>query len=189
LIALAMSLHGQGIAPTGRIALSAEARKAAGDQVAKRIETIRASAKLPPLKRVRASAEERELVCTAAITGRTVHDPKFGTLETYVTSDLLAEPESLKLVALGSTACQAPERCPEDGNRRKVYSDKNWGRFSIVVERNPDSAPDHPLYTVGVARHSSALMEFLAPLSFDNPVKDSRDWKAQVVPECRNLTN
>jgi hypothetical protein len=151
------------------------------------LEAIRASAKLPPLKRVAPSVAERELVCTAAVTGRTVHDPVFGNLGTYVTRDLLAETEPLKVVALGTSACRTPQPCAESDARYKVYSDKDSGRYSVIVERNPNSTPDQPVYTVGVARRASALKEFFAQITFDNPIKDSNEGKKQVAPECRNL--
>ena len=43
---------------------------------------LRAAAKRPALKRVNPSMRELELVCTAALTGRTAGDPVMGGLET-----------------------------------------------------------------------------------------------------------
>jgi hypothetical protein len=106
---------------------SPKLRRKAADQVAKQVEAIRASAKLPPLKRVKPSLEELELVSTAALTGREVHDPAFADLRTYVTDDLSAETESLKIVALGTAACKSPNQCREGETRYKVYPDK-WRR-------------------------------------------------------------
>jgi hypothetical protein len=163
---------------------SSKLRQAAADQVAKQVDAIRASAKLPPLRRVEPSLEEIELVCTAALTGREVHDPAFGNLGTYVTRDLSAETEVLRTAALGTAACQSPEQCRERDTRRRVYPDK-WQRYSVIVERNVGSAPNDLVYTVGVSRRPSVLMEFFAPLGFDNPF-NATEWKKQVVPECRN---
>jgi len=180
-----MSLSAQTAASSGT-EWSSKLRHTAADQVAKQVDAIRASAKLPPLKRVNPSLEELELVCTAAITGRKVRDPAFADLSTYVTHDLSAETEPLKIVALGTAACQSPKQCPDGGTRYRVYPD-NWRRYSVIVERNASSTPNDLVYTVGIARRPSALLEFFAPLGFDNPFAANK-WKKQVAPECRNRT-
>jgi len=108
-----------------------------------------------------------ELVCTAALTGQKVGDPLFAGLATYVTNDLSAETETLKEITLG-------------------LPKKKWPRYSVVVERNANSTPENPMYTVGVARRPSALLEFFAPLFFDVPFRGTNKWKEQVAPECRN---
>jgi hypothetical protein len=66
------------------------------------------------------------------------------------------------------------------------FPKKDWPRYSVIVERNPNSTPENPAYTVGVARRPSALMEFFAPLFFDVPFKGMNEWKEKVAPECRN---
>lgn len=166
---------------------SSKSRQPAEDTVANKIDAIRVSAKLPPLKRVKPSVEELELICTAALTERKVGDPIFADLQTYVTNDLTAETEPLKVVALGSEACRGkPPSCSEGNPRRLFYSDRKWPRYSVIVERNPSSTPENPVYTVGVARRPSALQEFFAPLEFDVPFKGMNKWKKEVAPECRN---
>jgi hypothetical protein len=181
---LAMSLSAQ-TATSSRNEWSSKLRHAA-DQVAKQVDAIRASAKLPPLKRVKPSLEELELVCTAALTERKVNDPAFADLRTYMTHDLSVDTETLKIVALGTRGCESPKQCPDGETRHQEYPDK-WQRYSVIVERNPSSTPDDLVYTVGIARRPSALMEFFAPLGFDNPFAAS-GWKKQVAPECRNPT-
>lgn len=146
---------------------SSKAKRAAEDAVASKIEMIRASAKRPALERVNPSMMELELVCTAALTGRKVHDPISAGLGTYVTNDLSAETETLKELTLGLPA-------------------KNWPRYSVIVELSANSKPEHPEYTVGVARRPSAAMEFFAPLFFDVPFKGINKWKEQVAPDCKN---
>jgi hypothetical protein len=164
---------------------SSKSRRAAEDTVASKIDAIRTSAKLPPLKRVNPSIEELELVCTAALTGRKVGDPIFADLQTYVTNDLSAETEPLKVVSLGTEACRG-QSCSESKPRRPVYSRQKWPRYSVVVELSANSKPEHPEYTVGVARRPSAALEFFAPLFFDVPFKGINKWKEQVAPDCKN---
>jgi hypothetical protein len=166
---------------------SSKQRNTAADRVAKQVDAIRTSAKLPPLRRVNPSAEEVELVCTAALTGRKVNDPAFGDLLTYVTRDLSAETEPLKRVALGTAACESPKQCRDGETRYRAYPDK-WRRYSVIVERSASSTPDDLVYTVGIARRPSAQLEFFAPLGFDNPFQ-ANDWKKQVAPECRTRTH
>jgi hypothetical protein len=148
---------------------SSKSERAAEDAVASKFEMIRASAKRPALKRVNPSMIELELVCTAALTGRTVGDPVMGGLETYATDDLSAETEPLKELTLG-----------------RAYPTKKWPRYSVIVERNASSKPEHPEYTVGVARRPSAALEFFAPLFSDVPFKGINEWKKQVAPDCKN---
>ncbi|MFZ0707208.1 MAG: hypothetical protein WAM71_16535 [Candidatus Korobacteraceae bacterium] len=147
---------------------SANSRQQAEDKVVHRIDEIRASAKLAPLKRVSPSVEESELVCTAALTGRKVTDPLYASLTTYVTSDPAAETDALKTIALGTE-----------------YPDEKWPRYSVVVERNADDSTGKPLYTVGIARRVTSTKEFFAPLGCDVPFACMGKWKAQVAPECR----
>jgi len=183
IIGLAISLPAQ-TAESSSPDWSSKSRQTATDQVAKLVDAIRASANLPPLTRANPSVKEVELVCTAALTGREVHDPAFGDLGTYMTHDLSAETEVLRTAALGTVACQNPKECREGETRRRVYPDK-WRRYSVIVERNAGNAPNDLVYTVGVSRRPSALMEFFAPLGFDNPFA-ATEWKKQVVPECKN---
>jgi hypothetical protein len=151
---------------------SAKSKRAAEDAVASKIEMMRAAAKRPVLKRVNPSIRELELVCTAALTGRTAGDPVMGGLETYTTDDLSAETEPLKELTLG-----------------RFYPAKKWPRYSVIVELSANSKPEHPEYTVGVARRPSAALEFFAPLFFDVPFKGMNEWKKQVAPDCKNLNN
>jgi hypothetical protein len=150
----------------------AKSKRAAEDAVASKIVTMRATAKRPALKRVNPSVRELELVCAAALTGRKVGDPIFAGLETYVTDDLSAETEPLKRLTLG-----------------RFYPAKKWPRYSVIVDLSANSKPEHPEYTVGVARRPSAALEFFAPLFFDSPFKGMNDWKKQVAPDCKNLKN
>jgi hypothetical protein len=166
IVALTFSMYAQATQPNAS-AWSAKSKRAAEDAVAKKLDEIRASANRPPLERVGPSIREVELVCTAAVTGGKEGDPILGGLVTYVTNDLSAETEDLKKSTLGLPA-------------------KQWPRYSIIVERNPNSTPENPAYTVGVARRPSALLEFFAPLFFDVPFKGMNDWKKKVAPECRN---
>lgn len=148
---------------------SAMAQRAAEDSIASKIEVMRAAAKRPALTRVNPSVRELELVCTAALSGRTAGDPVMSGLETYTTDDLSAETEPLKELALG-----------------RSYPAKKWPRFSVIVELSANSKPEHPEYTIGVARRPSAALEFFAPLFFDVPFKGMNEWKKQVAPECKN---
>lgn len=153
---------------------------AAEDEVAKSLQFIRLSSGLPQLKRVPPSDSELQLTCTAAQTDQSVYDPGFGDLETYVTSDLTSQTEELKLVALGTS------QFPDGGPRRPVYSEKSSPRYSVVVFVDQSSKPGHTLYRVGVARRPSAFAEWIAPITGDNPIKDAKEWKGQVVPACRH---
>jgi hypothetical protein len=165
IVALTFSVYSQVTQPNAS-EWSPKSRRAAEDAVATKLDEIRASAKRPPLERVNPSVSEVELVCTAAFTARKVGDPIFGGLETYVTNDISAETEVLKRITL-----LPKEQRP---------------RYSVIVERNPNSTPENPAYTVGVARRPSALREFFAPLFFDVPFKGVDDGKKKVAPECRN---
>jgi hypothetical protein len=166
IVALTFSVYAQVTQPNAS-EWSAKSKRAAEEAVAKKLDEIRASAKRPPLERASPSVREVELVCTAALTGGTVGDPIWGGLETYVTNDILAETEILKRAALG-------------------LPKKQWPRYSVIVERNPNSTLEKPAYTVGIARRPNALMEFFAPLFFDVPFKGMNDWKKRVAPECRD---
>lgn len=164
-----------------RSQLTPAAQRRAEDQVAAQLERIRSSAKLPKLKRVKPSVVDLQLVCTAARTGKKMHDPRLGGLETYVTRDLSAETEPLRLVALGTS------QPAEGGPRYPVYSDKTWNRYSITVQLDRSSKPDEPVYTVGVIRRPSAFEEWIAPITYDNPIHDPKGWKEQVDPACSDL--
>jgi hypothetical protein len=118
------------------------------------------------MKRVNPSMMELELVCTAALTGQKVWDPIFAGLVTYVRDDLSAESEPLKKVTLELAAMI-------------------WPRYSVIVELSANSKPEHPEYTVGVARRPSVALEFFAPLFFDEPFKGMNEWKKQVAPDCK----
>jgi hypothetical protein len=148
---------------------SAKSKQAAEDAVASTIEMMRAVAKRPALKRVNPSIRELELVCTAAVTGRQAGDPIMGGLTTYETGDLSVETDALKEMILG-----------------KFYPKKKWPRYSVIVELKANSAPEKPIYTVGVARRPSAALESSAPLFFDLPFKGMNEWKKQVAPECKD---
>lgn len=148
---------------------SAKSKRAAEDAVASRIEMMRAAAKRPALKRVNPSMRELELVCTAALTGRTIGDPVMGGLETYATDDLAAETEPLKEMTLG-----------------RFYPAKKWPRYSVIVELSANRKPEHPEYAVGIVRRPSAALEFFAPLFYDVPFKGINKWKEQVAPDCKN---
>ena len=147
-------------------------------QIAKRIDEMRRGENLPPLKRIKASESEVKLVCTAALTGSEVHDPMLGNLHTYVTDDLNISNEDLALVALGTSGT------PDHAKHWRVYSDKNWPRYSVVVLLDRTSKAGRPIYRVGLARRPSALNELIAPLTGDNPMTDGSDWKKQVAPPC-----
>jgi hypothetical protein len=168
LAALAISAHPQTTRP-GASEWSAKSKRAAEDTVASRIEMLRGAAKRPALKRLNPSMRELELVCTAALTGRTAGDPVMGGLETYATDDLSAETEPLKELTLG-----------------QFYPAKKWPRYSVIVELSANSQPEHPKYTVGIARRPSAALEFFAPLFFDVPFKGTNKWKEQVASDCKN---
>jgi hypothetical protein len=166
IVVLTFSVYAQVTQPNAS-EWSPKSKRAAEDAVAKNLDEIRASAKRPPLERVSPSVMEVELVCTAAFTGVKAGDPIWGGLETFVTNDPSAETEELKRGALGTPEKQSP-------------------RYSVLVERNPNSTSEHPAYTVGIARRPSALMEFFGPLFFDVPFKGMNDWKEKIAPECRN---
>ena len=166
IVALTFSVYAQVTQPNAS-EWSPKSKRAAEDAVANKLDEIRASAKRPTLERVSPSVREVELVCTAAFTGVKAGDPIWGGLETYVTNDVSAETDALKRATLG-------------------IPKKQWPRYSVIVERNPNSTPEKPTYTVGVARRPSALMEFFAPFFFDVPFKGMNDWKGKIAPDCRN---
>jgi len=166
IMALTVSVYAQLTQP-GASKWSPKSKQAAEVAVAKKIDEIRASAKLPALKRVTPSTMDVQLVCTAALTGAEVHDPLYAGLRTYVTNDLSAETEALNKVILG-------------------LPDKYYPRYSVIVVQNANSTPENPSYTVGVARRPTAVIEFFGPLLGDNPFKDMNVWKKQVAPECRS---
>ena len=168
LAALAISAYAQTTKPSAS-EWSAKSKRAAEDAVASKIEMMRAAAKRPTLERVNPSMRELELVCTAALTGQKVGDPVFAGLGTYVTDDLSVETEPLKELTLG-----------------RFYPAKKWPRYSVIVELSANSEPEHPVYTVGVARRPSAALEFFAPLFFDVSFKGINKWKEQVAPDCKN---
>jgi hypothetical protein len=171
LVALTISAHAQ-TTQSSASEWTSKSKRAAEDAVASKIEMMRAAAKRPALKRVNPSMMELELVCTAALTGRKVFDPISAGLETYVTNELSAETEPLKELILGQS-----------------YPAKKWPRFSVIVELSANSKPEHPEYTVGVARRPSATLEFFAPLFFDVPFKGINKWKEQVAPDCKKTQN
>jgi hypothetical protein len=175
---LIWSLSGQGPVPE-QSQWTVASRHRAEDQVAAKLESMRTVSRLPKLRRMPPSVAEVQLVCTAARTGTKAHDPASGNLWTYETRNLSAETEALRLVAFG-TSQEA-----KGASRYKVYSDTDWPHYSVVVQFNRGSTQDTPLYTVGVARLQSPLMEFLGRSSFDDPTSDSTDWKKQIDPECR----
>jgi hypothetical protein len=168
LAVLTISAYAQTTQPSAS-AWSAKSKRAAEDAVASKIEMMRAAAKRPALKRVNPSTRELELVCTAALTGRAAGDPVMGGLGTYATDDLAAETEPLKELTVG-----------------QFYPAKKWPRYSVIVELSANGKPEHPEYTVGVARRPSAALEFFAPLFFDVPFKGMNKWKEQVAPDCKN---
>jgi hypothetical protein len=166
LLALTVSLHAQS-PQQGAAEWSPKSKRAAEDAIANTIDHIRASASRPALQRASPSRMDVQLVCTAALTGEKVGDPIFAGLETYVTNNPSAETEALKKITLG-------------------LPKKRYPRYSVIVERNANTTPENPTYTVGVARRPSALMEFFAPLFFDVPFKGMNGWKKQVAQQCRN---
>lgn len=166
IVAVTVSMYAQ-MSHSNASEWSSKSKRAAEDAVAKKIDDLRASAKRPRLERVNPSDREVELICTAAITSRKDGDPISGGLEAYVTSDPSVETEALKRITLDLPA-------------------KKWPRYSVIVERNPNSTPENPAYTVGIARRPNALIEFFSPLFFDVPFKSMNEWKKEVAPECRN---
>ena len=165
-----------------------DAKRKAEKLVADKIKSIRSSNKLPPLSLVKPSREQRELVCSAAATGKQIHD-SIGNLMVYVTQDLSEINETLTSVALGTAACQKGSICT-NGQTRYPLGWKDAPRFSVVVERTPRTDQQtKPTYTVGVVRRPTAAAEFFAPITYDNPVKDANDWKEQVVSECRGRSD
>jgi hypothetical protein len=166
IVGLALSMYAQVTHPNAS-EWSPKSKRTAENAVANKVDEIRASANRPSIERISPSVREVELVCTAALTGGKDGDPIWGGLETYVTSDPSAETEALKRITLDLPA-------------------KKWPRYSVIVERSPNSTPKTPVYTVGVARRPSALLEFFSPLFFDIPFKGMNAWKKEVAPECRN---
>ncbi len=146
--------------------LTGKPKKNAEIQVAKAFEDSRELVGAPKLKRVPASLAEAELVCTAATTGKAVHDPRWGGLATYVTSDL-ASAESIM------------------GSPILLDKSKGWSRYSVVVNVDLSSSRLAVQYRVGIALRESSVDEFLAPLAYDNPARDSKDWKDQVALPCK----
>lgn len=152
--------------------------RTAVDRVAKAIDVMRQQEHLPKLKRRRATQEEVQLVCTAAITGPSVHEPKFGALQVYSTTDPSGHPESLKVIAFGTSYDS------QSGTRYRVYSDKDWGSYAVVVYSS-QSADGAPTFTIGASRHSR-MNDLFGWLTFEHPISDSTDWKKQIAPQCMN---
>lgn len=148
----------------------------AEDRIAQAIDAMRQREGLAKLKRRRPSQEEMQLVCTAAVTGSSVHEPKFGALRVYSTDDLSQQPEGLKVIAFGTSYDS------QSGTRYRVYSDKDWASYTVVVYTSRSSGAA-PAFTVGVARHSR-INDLFGWITFDHTISDSTDWKEQVAPEC-----
>jgi hypothetical protein len=146
------------------------------DHIARAIDAMRQQEGLAKLKRRRASQEEVQLVCTAAVTGSSVYEPRFGALQVYSTDDLSQRPEGLKVIAFGTSYD------PQSGTRHRVHSDRDWASYTVVVYSNR-SAGAAPTFTVGVSRHSR-INDLFGWMTFDHPISDSTDWKKQVAPEC-----
>jgi len=47
----------------------------------------------------------------------------------------------------------------------------------VIVELSANSKPEHPEYTVGIARRPNPALEFFAPLFLDVPFKGMNEWK------------
>lgn len=152
--------------------------KAAQDRVAQMTDTMRQQHGLPKLKRRAASTEEVQLVCTAAVNGASVHEPRGGALEVYSTDDPSQISEPLKIIAFGTTYES------RSGTRRLVYSDNEWPGYDVVVYAHA-GAGGARTFTVGVSRRSR-MNDFFGWMTFDRPVSDSTDWKKQIAPECTN---
>jgi hypothetical protein len=113
---------------------SAVSRRRSEDTVAAKLESMRSAAGLSRLRRVQPSTAELQLVCTEAKTGKDVHDPAYGGLYTYLTGDLSAETEALRVVALGTSEGDRV------GSRYRVYSDRDcppiqWSSTSTGIVR------------------------------------------------------
>jgi hypothetical protein len=149
------------------------------DRVAQIIGQMRSQSGLIQLRRLTPSKEELQLVCTAAVTGKSLHEPMFGALQIYFADDVSEQAEALKVVALGSSLDS------KTNTRYPVYADKDWGRFSVVVFAVQPSRNNSGTYAIGVARHASRMKELFSPMTFDHPVSNSEDWKMQIATECR----
>ncbi|MBZ5491618.1 MAG: hypothetical protein LAO76_11870 [Acidobacteriia bacterium] len=168
---MAMSL----LAQTGEWPL--KSKRAAENVVANQVDALRRSEGLPLLHRVAPTLKQVQLVCTAAVTGKTIRVDEF---QTYVTRDLSAITEQLKLVSTGISIYS-------DGSHVRVYSDKDWPRYSVAVQIVPNSPADHPAYAVAIERRNSSLTETLTPMTFDRPLENSRGWKKQIAPQCTDV--
>jgi hypothetical protein len=133
-------------AQSGNSTWTLASQRKAETQIANLVDATRKLANLPPLRRATATVSEMQLVCTAALAGKNVNDPMIGSLETYVTGKLDAVIESIQLVALGTFGSH------DGAPRYRVYSDKDWPRFSVVVLVDQSSTPANLAYRIGIAR-------------------------------------
>ena len=145
----------------------------AEDRVAQAIDAMRQQEGLRKLKRRRPSREEVQLVCTAAVTGSTVSEPKFGAVQVYSTGDLSAPTESLKLIAFGTSYDRG------SGTRYRVYSDKDWGSYMVIVYSSL-SASGALTFSVGASRHSR-INDLFGWITFDHPCRTQPIGRSRLL--------
>jgi len=141
--------------------------------VSQAFDRVRSSAGLPALRRIAPSKAEAQLVCTAALTGK---EPSWGELETYITDDLSSVSLVLKAEALGK-----PIARPENGRSSVPFLDREFPRYSVVVELDTSSGPSAPRYRVGITRRLSRWNELIDPTF----AEDRDGWKKEVDVQCK----
>jgi hypothetical protein len=103
-------------------------------------------------------------------------EPSWGELETYITDDLSSVSPVLKAEALGK-----PIARPENGRSSVPLSDREFSRYSVVVELDASSVPSAPRYRVGIARRLSRWNELIDPVF----AEDHGGWKREVALPCK----
>jgi len=103
-------------------------------------------------------------------------EPSRGELQTYVTGDLGSVSSVLESEALGK-----PIARPENGRSSVPLSDREFSRYSVVVELDASSVPSAPRYRVGITRRLSRWNELIDPVF----AEDRDGWKKAVALPCK----
>lgn len=146
--------------------LTVERDKEKEDQVAKLFESIRAEAKLPPLKRIRHRADLEQRVCMSALTDKPL---KFGDVA-YLTDDPESITPELEKIASSNRV---------DSNKRPWYT-----RYSVAVWRVKDPQSGKFAYRVGLGLYGTGFGEFV-DCHFTDDIYYCGKWKESIARACR----
>jgi hypothetical protein len=170
------SSYGQGEALDRKKNIQAE------DAVAALFHHEREKAKLPPLKRIKDRRSLQQLVCTAAVTGKTPLYPNgFPML-----ADLQDEPSDLYKTTNPSEVTAELQRIALFERPRKNGHSPGYSRYSVAVWPDREPIEGQPAYWVGIELFWSSSSEI-----FLNHFTDQREWKNEweraVTEECQHV--